>query len=530
MTIKDEAPDHDHRPAPIALSPDVQRLLDEPRDAEIPAERRVYVNRNLRMAEIEAVGFDMDYTLAIYHQRRIEQLSFDMTVSLLVRAFGYPEEILQIRYDPTFVIRGLVVDKQQGNLLKMDRFNYVGRVYHGRKPLDRQERRRLYRDEKIRLASPRYAWIDTLFALPEASLYAEIIELLEPTRALDFAKLYDDIREAIDTVHRDGSLKGEINQDLPAFVFRDPELGPTLHKLRSSGKKLFILTNSLYDYTCAVMSHLLDGLLPKYPSWRNYFDFVVVGGAKPRFFTERQPLLELSPDGAVVCEASCIEKGKVYQGGNLLDLEQMLGIAGEKVLYVGDHIYGDIVKSKKSSLWRTCMVVEELEHELAYLGRHAEQMRSLAAHERLEVRLEDELNLERARLNSVERHLAHLDFEEGSRELLEQERLDAKRLLEELRRASREVGAEVVRLSGLIEAGFNPHWGLAFKEGAENSRFGEQVEDYACLYTSRVSNLLFSSPMQYFRAPRAVMPHEVGLSPFSFFGADNRGPGDRRSS
>jgi hypothetical protein len=39
-------------------------------------------------------------------------------------------------------------------------------------------------------------------------------------------------------------------------------------------------------------------------------------------------------------------------------------------------------------------------------------------------------------------------------------------------------------------------------------RFGEQVEDYACLYTSRVSNLLQYSPLRYFRAPRDKMPHE----------------------
>jgi hypothetical protein len=47
-----------------------------------------------------------------------------------------------------------------------------------------------------------------------------------------------------------------------------------------------------------------------------------------------------------------------------------------------------------------------------------------------------------------------------------------------------------------------------FKEGAENSRFGRQVENYACVYTSRVSNFLFYSPHQYFRAPRHWMPHE----------------------
>ena len=29
---------------------------------------RIYVNRDLRLDKIEMVGFDMDYTLALYHQ------------------------------------------------------------------------------------------------------------------------------------------------------------------------------------------------------------------------------------------------------------------------------------------------------------------------------------------------------------------------------------------------------------------------------------------------------------------------------
>jgi hypothetical protein len=41
-------------------------------------------------------------------------------------------------------------------------------------------------------------------------------------------------------------------------------------------------------------------------------------------------------------------------------------MGGDAVLYVGDHIYGDILKSKQASLWRPCMVVQELEDEIIY--------------------------------------------------------------------------------------------------------------------------------------------------------------------
>jgi hypothetical protein len=39
--------------------------------------------------------------------------------------------------------------------------------------------------------------------------------------------------------------------------------------------------------------------------------------------------------------------------------------------------------------------------------------------------------------------------------------------------------------------------------------FGEQVNDYADLYTSQVSNFGPYSPLRYFRAPRRPMPHEI---------------------
>src|SRR5690606_21133427 len=117
------------------------------------------------------------------------------------------------------------------------------------------ERRRTYRDTLVRPKDPRFAWIDTLFALPEAFLFAGIIDLME-SRSLrvDYGRLQSDIRETIDTVHRDGSLKAIIKEDLSAYVIQDPELGPMLHRLRSGGKKLFLMTNSEWPYTDAVRS------------------------------------------------------------------------------------------------------------------------------------------------------------------------------------------------------------------------------------------------------------------------------------
>jgi len=49
-------------------------LLHQPEPTRIPRTRRVFVNRNLKMAGIDWVGFDMDYTLAIYNQAEMDKL------------------------------------------------------------------------------------------------------------------------------------------------------------------------------------------------------------------------------------------------------------------------------------------------------------------------------------------------------------------------------------------------------------------------------------------------------------------------
>jgi 5'-nucleotidase len=513
--------------------PDVLALLSRPRAPirEVPRARQIFVNRNLRMDRIDVVGFDMDYTLAIYHLRQLEELAFEMTLARLVRYKGYPEAISGLRYDPEFVIRGLVVDKASGNIFKMDRHNHVGRCYHGRHPVAWEERKRLYRDEKIHLSLPRFAWIDTLFALPEACLFAEIIDELEGNGVeVNYAKLYDDVREAIDTVHRDNSLKEVVKQDLARYLVRDPELGPALHRLRSGGKKLFLLTNSLWDYTDAVMQFVLDGAMPEYPSWRNYFDVVATGAAKPAFFSEKRPFFEVGPAGEKLGEPHVLERGRTYEGGSLSELERLIGIGGERVLYVGDHIYGDILRSKKSSLWRTCLVVQELESEIAWLERCGPEMEDLGRLEEARARMGDEMSARKSGLNALDRR-AEREPLLRERSALEAERRAMKHELEILRRAHRDAEARIGELQRRVEDGYNRWWGLTFKEGNENSRFGEQIEDYACLYTSRVSNFVFYSPMHYFRSPRAAMPHERQMLHMAPYGDEHAAPaaGDRPS-
>ncbi len=476
--------------------------------------RRVFVNRNMRMDHVRQVGFDMDYTLLPYSKRSIEELSFRLTAEKLVSKHGYPEEILQLRYDHDFAVRGLVVDKRRGNIMKMDTHGHIGRVYHGRRMLPKEARREQYRNEKISLTSPRYYWLDTLFALPEGVLYAEIIdhlELVQKAPRIDYVQLFEHIRAAIDECHRDESLKSVVKANPEKFVDVDPDLPYALHKLRSSGKRLFVLTNSLWDYTKHMMSFLLDGKLAEYPSWMNYFDLVIVGADKPRFFTEQREFFEVDRrTGSVsAAPATRFERQHCYQGGSLAKLDELLGVQGDQVLYVGDHIYGDIIRSKKDTLWRTALILSELEDELRLSPKLAEASAKLSALEEHGEHLEDDITAHRLKVAAIEQALDDR-ADRGAEELAElvRTRRMLRVALDQRRRELKELIDARDGLEMELDAAYNPYWGSVFKEGAENSRFGRQVEYYACVYTSRVSNLLYYSPTQYFRSPRHWMPHE----------------------
>ncbi len=473
----------------------------------IPRSKRVFANRSLKMAGIDWVGFDMDYTLAIYNQAEMDRLSIEATVRKLV-ARGYPDELTTADYPIDFPIRGLLIDKKYGHVLKLDRFKHVQKGYHGLRRLERDELRALYQSKRVRNTSARFHFIDTLYALSEAAVYAKVVDVLEargyPT---DFAKLFEDIRESIDEAHRDGSIIDVVESDLPRFVDRDPLLAPTLHKLRSAGKRLFLLTNSRWQYTEKMMTYLLGDAMPEYPSFRHYFDVVVVAAQKPSFFQGERPILVR--EGVDTRPATLpLERGAIYEGGNLQDLERALGVSGDRILYVGDHIYGDILRSRRESAWRTVMIIQEMEAEV--LANEARQEEHFLATELALKReeLEDQLRFYQQRFKDLTKKIDEAPATPSERGALEAERGRVKRSVERIRGQMRAIDAESADLERIIDAEFHPFWGSLLKESNDRSSFGDQVEEYACLYTSRVSNFSAYSPLQHFRSARDRMAHE----------------------
>jgi 5'-nucleotidase len=498
--------------AQLAPSTDRELLRQTQNDPNPPLEQRVFVNRTLRMEKIRYVGFDLDWTLADYDRDQMSRLAFKLTLERLVERFGYPPEILAAEFRADFCRRGLILDTEAGTVLKMNRHRYVGRAYHGRRFLEAPERGDLYRRDPINPASSRFYHADTLFELPEVNIFSEVIDLAirqpDAVQVPSFVKLFQETRQAIDSIHADGTLKQHILANLESFLPQDPLLPLALERMALDGKKLMLITNSEFFYTDGLCHRLFDGMLPGVESWREIFDLIIVSAGKPTFFRKSRPFIQLDAQGNPVGEVETPEWGGIYAGGSRDGLMRLLGVLGEQVLYVGDHIYGDILSTKLSSTWRTALVVSELEDELRTRREMTAQLKHVGV---LRAELGD-LGLQMDNLLDIIRLYRRLG---GPDDQQAAERFPTfpkvQEALTQLRGEHKSMRQHAERLQNRISKAINLYWGSTFKQGSNKSLFGAQVDDFACVYTSRVRNFAHYGSQHYFRVTSDPMMHEVDL-------------------
>ncbi|KAK9108851.1 hypothetical protein Sjap_016911 [Stephania japonica] len=509
-----------------------QRIWSSPGGGcEIPMGKHIFCNRSLNMKNVVAVGFDMDYTLAQYMPETFESLAYDGTVRKLVYDLGYPPELLEWSFDWKYMVRGLVVDKKRGNILKMDRHKYVKVAYHGFTEMSKGEKMATYGNTLIRdsFDEPDYALIDTLFSLAEAYLFAQLVNFKDKNPGkvpndTDYTRMYRDVRAAVDLCHRDGTLKQMVAKDPGKYINEDLSIVPMFKMLRDSGRATFLVTNSLWDYTNMVMNFLcgkrtLDGSSPCNFDWLENFDVVITGSSKPSFFHEdnRANLFEVDPVSGMLLNTdngtplpqigtaisrlpiNGLKKPcRVFQGGNVAHLHKLLSIeASSQVLYVGDHIYGDILRSKKVLGWRTMLVVPELEREVELLWNWKAIRKELGV-------LRKERDLIEDQIHHLKWSMKFDSVDADKRHILASELIDLQSQRENVRLCHQETQRE-------FHQKFHMVWGQLMKTGYQNSRFAHQVERFACLYTSQVTNLSLYSPDKYYRPSEDFMPHEFDI-------------------
>ncbi len=453
---------------------------------------KVFANRTLNLKKIKYIGLDMDHTLIRYKTENFERLAHRVMVQKLVNNLDYPKSILNLKFEYNRSIRGLVIDKVAGNLLKLSRFGGIKHCYHGLKEIEYSKRKKLFADTFIDISDPNFDTIDTNFSISFANLFSQLVELKDTTeihKLPEYNQIADDIASALDTAHQDGSLKDVVRENLSDYIIQDESVVRDIEKFIKHGKKIFILTNSEYPYTKLLLDYAINPYLKDHSSWMDLFEFTITGSRKPRFFYDSLRFMKIDTETGQMTNLKSKLTPGVYQGGSAKVFTDDLNLDPGHILYIGDHIYGDVVRLKKDCAWRTALILEELEDEVN------NNEKSEAINKEIESLMSQKIPVEKEidRLISDEIENNHKNNKEKINQLLSQ---------------INELDQKISPLIEKIQKLYNPYWGEIMRTGIEESYFGYQVERFADIYMAKIGDFFAESPRSYYRSQKRLMAHD----------------------
>ncbi|KAF0701400.1 Aste57867_8102 [Aphanomyces stellatus] len=449
-----------------------------------PLTRNIFANNQLRLNNVEVIGFDYDYTLCHYSEE-LQRLIYNMARDSMVRKLRYPQGVSELRYDPTFAIRGLAIDTEKALLCKISshqKLSYTG-VFRGRQRLSREEILQVYNGSRhipVTYRAENMKPLNDLFSVAQACLFADIIQFfLDNDIAYEPRAVHEDIESSISEVHTSGKMHKAVVQDLPLYMEPNKKLRTLLTRFQNDGKKLFVCTNSSFRYIDAGLRYMVGN------DWRQFFDIVMVSAKKPDFYTRSRTfrLFDVEKRQVQWQAVSELLPHNVYTQGSLRQLIALKGWVGGKVLYIGDSLFADLVEPSRILGWRTGAIIRELEDEIKIQSSPAYQ----------------KLAFQHAALEDLLRKMQDVEFHESHYE------------------ANAEIYNNLIAMHGDLqhemEKLINPNFGSVFRVDSHPSQFAFSAQRYVDIYSSRLKNFLEYPKTYTFYPERMRLPHDP-KSPF----------------
>lgn len=356
------------------------------------------------IADYDCIGFDLDNTIVKYNVKNMIYHEYEVLSEFLVSR-GYSKEFLLKPIDEgaDFMQKGLVLDFERGNLLRVCPDGSIQIASHGTKFMTKQEIVSIYGERQRWEVTDEYckdmlvAWNGTMadqirtcldyFDMPAALAFARIVDSIDLKEGGPQKKyiIWPDVldgliamysRELFDT-NESKYFQGMKNN--PAkFIYKcDQQLLNWLKSLRENKKKTFLVTGSHIDFASLTAGYAMG------PSWRDYFDVVVCYSKKPGFFTmnrEFQQLDGIKEIGPI--KVSDMQPGTVYTQGNFDDLKKFIGKLSQKenprIVYAGDNLIQDVFTPNKHRNVDAIAIVEEMYAEGVNYNPEFEVLRSNA--------------------------------------------------------------------------------------------------------------------------------------------------------
>uniref|UniRef100_A0A8B9S082 5'-nucleotidase domain-containing protein 1 n=1 Tax=Accipiter nisus TaxID=211598 RepID=A0A8B9S082_9AVES len=163
------------------------------------------MQQHFSLSDCDVMGFDLDHTLCRYHLPQSARLIYDSFAQYLVTEKGYDKDLLTLAPDSLdFCCKGLVLDIEEGDFLKLAEDGTVLRATHGTKSMTSEEILETYGRREWKhfntvsgmdktiiqyglksrfiFFPAKYYLYDNYFDLPGALLCARVVDSLDQVR------------------------------------------------------------------------------------------------------------------------------------------------------------------------------------------------------------------------------------------------------------------------------------------------------------------------------------------------------------
>ncbi|XP_031567807.1 5'-nucleotidase domain-containing protein 1-like [Actinia tenebrosa] len=149
----------------------------------------------VKISDYDCIGFDLDHTVIQYKLSNLYTLTYKFLTTFLVKEKGYDASLLDSSLEDhkDFILRGLILDADKGNLIKLDKHGCILRASHGTTPMSDKEildcygeKRKFLLFEELKSSMIKrhrhissFRIFETFFDLPAALVAAKLVDVID---------------------------------------------------------------------------------------------------------------------------------------------------------------------------------------------------------------------------------------------------------------------------------------------------------------------------------------------------------------
>ncbi|KAK3089458.1 hypothetical protein FSP39_003775 [Pinctada imbricata] len=337
------------------------------------------------LRDYDAYGFDLDNTLAKYKLKDLMRLAYEALCDCLVTDHGYDPKIKDdIDRHKDFVCKGLFLDNEKGNFLKLSHDGKILRASHGTTMLSEGEIKAEYgldshwehfteakANVKVNGRDMKFRFFENYFDIPSLVLCAHIVDYLDEKNGKSSERytFWEDVYRSFGTNYiptqfaKDGGKFFPNFKKNPSQYVQECSAGVKqwLKDLKQDNKVVFLMTSSAADFASLVLNTILGS------DWKQYFDIYLTNARKPNFFINNNSFYTIGEDLSEKDAVTEIHLHTMYGQGNQHVLEEFIkkqtGVEKPKIVYFGDSLCSDSFPASHYAGWDVVLVLEEMEAE-----------------------------------------------------------------------------------------------------------------------------------------------------------------------